>query len=444
MPKRHNTQQALKQWLDQLQQESWQLELVVSGFAIFLVLNAREPIWEFMNKLGAIQIVEGDAFLSMFFAALLGLSWFVLITNLILHVVFRGLWISVVGLRYVSGDIHYRNFKLQPRFEAFLRRRLKSFDDYILFLEKLCSLIFAFTFLLLFISASFVVYFLLVVGLEFSLDYLIADIGVPLLDKAADLISIAMLGIGILYFVDFLSLSRIKRLRWLAPVYYPLYRLMGWLTLARLYRPLYYNLIDDRFGRNFALALIPYLIFCFMLVSLRYEPYTFMPTSYAAYLDNSYYEDTFEKSNYFKPLPSIPSRHLDHNFLEVFVPYLPFRDNPAVRQQCPDLPAIRETGLTIGSSSILTRGEPVDSVLNCMAGIHQFYLNDSLIRTPHYYFHDHPRRNNLGILYVFDVADLPHGVHELRVEPPAIAPDTKIHFRRLEEEETATIVFYKE
>ena len=33
-----------KKWLDKLQQESWQLELLISGFAIFGLFSAFEPL----------------------------------------------------------------------------------------------------------------------------------------------------------------------------------------------------------------------------------------------------------------------------------------------------------------------------------------------------------------------------------------------------------------
>jgi len=33
-----------KKWLDKLQQESWQLELIISGFAIYGLFTAYEPL----------------------------------------------------------------------------------------------------------------------------------------------------------------------------------------------------------------------------------------------------------------------------------------------------------------------------------------------------------------------------------------------------------------
>ena len=80
------------------------------------------------------------------------MSFFILI-NLVLHVLLRGIWISTLGLRYVSGEIDFDKLRLAPRFDRFLRRRIVSFDQYILRLENLCSVIFAFTFLI--VSNSF-------------------------------------------------------------------------------------------------------------------------------------------------------------------------------------------------------------------------------------------------------------------------------------------------
>ncbi|CAH1001421.1 hypothetical protein LEM8419_02324 [Neolewinella maritima] len=44
-----NTQEEqapLKSWLDKLQQESWQLELLISGFVIFLLIGGLEPMFD--------------------------------------------------------------------------------------------------------------------------------------------------------------------------------------------------------------------------------------------------------------------------------------------------------------------------------------------------------------------------------------------------------------
>ena len=51
----------LSKWLELLQQESWQLELIISGFAIFLVGSLYEPIIDFMTHIKVVsQGVENN------------------------------------------------------------------------------------------------------------------------------------------------------------------------------------------------------------------------------------------------------------------------------------------------------------------------------------------------------------------------------------------------
>ncbi|MEM9868937.1 MAG: hypothetical protein AAF765_14680, partial [Bacteroidota bacterium] len=79
---------SFKKLLDSLQQQSWELELIISGFAIFGLFTAYEPI-----KTSMLNAQNGDQIYSfiVFFIALMVCS--ILLFNLLLHVVLRGLWI---------------------------------------------------------------------------------------------------------------------------------------------------------------------------------------------------------------------------------------------------------------------------------------------------------------------------------------------------------------
>jgi len=79
-----------KEWLEKLQQESWQLELIISGVAI---LGLREAINYLDAYLINYDINDGTtAFLVLFLATLWGGATISLI-NLIVHVLTRSLWI---------------------------------------------------------------------------------------------------------------------------------------------------------------------------------------------------------------------------------------------------------------------------------------------------------------------------------------------------------------
>ena len=134
-------------WLEIMQQESWQLELLISGFAIFLLASAYDQLDSFEYQIHL--LTTGNSYfgtLLLPFKIILG-AWYVLIVNLILHVLLRGLWISTIGIRYVSGEIDFDYLNFNPKFDRFLKKKIVSFDVYIQQLEQLCSIVFGFTFL---------------------------------------------------------------------------------------------------------------------------------------------------------------------------------------------------------------------------------------------------------------------------------------------------------
>ncbi|QXP78117.1 MULTISPECIES: hypothetical protein [Winogradskyella] len=93
---------AFKKLLDRLQEESWQLELLISGFSIFGLFSAY-PALEMKMAYHQSQNDNNLFFTLILILALSACS--ILIFNLLLHVLLRGLWIGALGLRYVSGDI---------------------------------------------------------------------------------------------------------------------------------------------------------------------------------------------------------------------------------------------------------------------------------------------------------------------------------------------------
>jgi len=193
---KHTENIKLKSWLDSLQQESWQLELLISGFSIFLLIGGWGKIVELQTDLILLQQASQNFSALDAFYDISRIALACLLGTLIFHVLLRGMWIAAIGLRSVSGDIEYEELNLLPRFHNFLKRRIGSFDGYVERLERYCSVLF---------SVAFLIFF-------------------------------------------------------------------GLLSLALLSRPLYYNLIDNRFGRRLAVA-IPMLMFVAVIAS-SYEHIT--------------------------------------------------------------------------------------------------------------------------------------------------------------------------
>lgn len=127
-----------KKLLDRLQEESWQLELLISGFAIYGLFSAY-PALELKMASHQAQNHNNLFFTLILIVALSACS--ILIFNLLLHILLRGLWIGALGLRYISGDIEYDALNYTQRFSNYLKDKVGSFDKYIGRLENYCSII---------------------------------------------------------------------------------------------------------------------------------------------------------------------------------------------------------------------------------------------------------------------------------------------------------------
>ncbi|QCX02098.1 hypothetical protein FGM00_18990 [Aggregatimonas sangjinii] len=134
-----------RKWLDKLQKESWQLELIISGFAIYGLFTAIDPI----GIKSEMAYVNGNMVYAIIWT-IVAMALYILLFNLVLHVLLRGLWIGAIGLRYVSGDIDYENLNYSSKFTSFLTKKVGSFDRFIAKLENYCSVLFSVSFLLIF------------------------------------------------------------------------------------------------------------------------------------------------------------------------------------------------------------------------------------------------------------------------------------------------------
>jgi hypothetical protein len=401
-------------WLEILQQESWQLELLISGFAIFLLAESFEPVRNLDDQINL--LLSGSAYYGLLYIpyqVILG-AWYVLIINLILHVLLRGLWISTIGLRYVSGDIDFNKLNISPKFDRFLRSKIVSFDLYIQQLEKLCSAVFGFTFLIIFILISGGLYVVGIVILAMTIEGVITSFGGLWFMVIVPFLLLYLLG-GLIYFLDFITLGWIKQQKGIARFYYPIYRFFSVITLAFIYRPIYYNLLDNKFGRNIVLFLIPYLIGFTLIASLTVNTYAYLPENRTLQsISNNFYDDTLEDRSSYSA--SISSKFIKNGYAQLFLPYVARTDDKIIEVICPDLKPAKTGFFFFGIDDPLRSNMNADLALDCHAQRFKIYVNDTLLNNLKYRFHEHPTRKNIGLLTVLDVGYLPRGEHAIKVD----------------------------
>lgn len=312
----NQTKNKFKELLDKLQQESWQLELLISGFAIFGLIASIDPIG---NKINQLVAIENPYFISPLRIAIL--CCYVLIMNLVLHVVLRGLWIGAIGLRYVSNEIDYDDLNYGKRFTKYLQKKVGSFDDYIAKLENYCSVLFAVAFLSLFYIIALFTVFLII----FLIGYFFIKSGV-----FSEIIGTSLLGIfGIIYlllalivFIDFITLGLLKKKEWTSFLYMPIYKLFSFITLSFLYRPLVYNFLDNKFGRRILALLTPFYILLFYISTSDNIRSNFLqPQTYSNnyYIYNKNYLNSLEKNQYVRTA-AIDAKVISKPYLKVFIP----------------------------------------------------------------------------------------------------------------------------
>lgn len=374
----------VKKLFDKLQEESWQLELLVSGFTIFGLFYALGPVGDALDKAN----YEGDILLNLY--AIVYAAIFILILNLIIHVVLRSLWIGALGLRYISGDIDIEKLNYSNRFTKYLKNKVGSFDDYIEKLEKLCSVIFAISFLLIFyVAAVFILQYL-----SNFIVYIFRNNDLILIDILYVAIQIFIALGAVLTFIDYLTQGLLKKNKWLAMLYFPFYWIFSYLTLSFLYRPLYYNLIDNKFGRRISFMLLP-IYFSVLLINNSYKEqsgfvrkYTVVSNSIRA--NSSNYEDLVIKNDLFISTLTIQSKVITDPYIKIRMPLTRSLENKLMvfnesLRSCEDTHPYKFEGDIFGLSIKSTFQGDTDSLhvefLNTFNNIYDIKIDTVLYKT---------------------------------------------------------------
>lgn len=153
-------------WLQILEAESWQAEMLVSGVAIYGSLLLPDLIRQLIDK-ALLWLPEGALNICYFIFWYLTICASLLIVAFNLHFVLRALWIGMIGLVSVfpnginrDTDYHSEHF-LQQLWEEF-----PDVNDFNRRLDDFCSLIFGttFGFVIMIISICILISTCLVLG----------------------------------------------------------------------------------------------------------------------------------------------------------------------------------------------------------------------------------------------------------------------------------------
>src|SRR6478736_5336946 len=137
-------------WLKRLQENSWEAELLISGGAIFALLSFSENLIDFVQHLKfSSSFIGMDITTLLFMGAVKGIT-----IGFILHIVLRGLWISLVCLNYsFPQGINFTRLKISGWYES--KARQYKLVEQILSLDHLSGLVFFASFAFVFFIIGF-------------------------------------------------------------------------------------------------------------------------------------------------------------------------------------------------------------------------------------------------------------------------------------------------
>ncbi len=377
-----SSKSVFSEWLEKLQQESWQLELLISGLALFGIWESRSTILKLEYYLDA-NITStysgyGNSLVTLFWA-----GWIIFMANLLIHIILRGLWIGAIGLRYVSGDIDFDTLNYSEVFRRHFKNKIGSFDEYIERLEKLSSVIFSFTFLLFSMMLSFVFLNFVFAFVATIINNVFYE-GSDTIPTATFIFGGLFYGIGFLVLIDFITLGGFKKVKdpTFSKIYFWIYRFFSFISLSWTYRPLLLNFIDNKYTKKLFFLALPYtLVLLVGLVNLSFERHSFIPSfdsndEYSEYIDknsinwNNYddlraeYHNTFsdeERSEYRSriSIASLNKHEISDDYAKLFLVYHR-NDSKLLERQNEDFSVFQESGLR---HSLFSNGKVEDPII---------------------------------------------------------------------------------
>lgn len=439
---------SLFDWLGELQRESWNMELLISGFSIFLLLQTGPAINSFNQWLNVNYEVPFPVSAFLFsFLAVLKIGATLLVVNMVFHVMLRGFWIGAIGLRSIQERVHYPGFGYTTFFTQKLIRNAVGLDKLITRTDQLASAIFAFSFLTIFMLFSLFAIISFFVGLNYGFSLISSSLGYKQ-EMPAPFVILLFAGLAgsALYAIDTLTFGLIKKIPWFDRVYYPLYVFMGYITFSFLYRNIYYSLLSRLKNWKSKLLLSLYIVMIFLTPFFRYEQAIFFPDdTTSANFKTSYYDNLRPKGQSITHA-SIPSQIVKGRYLPLFIRYN-VKHNSAIRQWCSGYEPTKKEGIISGIKfrggmvidPPFVREKDPRKLLQCLSTFYNVYLDNKHQQQLEFWYYEHPGHKEKGIYAVIDLQGLQTGRHTLAIRRKSVNVTPEI-----KDEEYATIPFWIE
>ncbi|MGJ3235596.1 hypothetical protein [Marivirga sp.] len=391
-------------WLKRIQEGSWEPEILISGIVLFGLFKIYPLIGEFNYFLdnNSYSIFSGTS-VNESISSILKYANIVLIFGFVTHLLFRSVWAAFVGLSYVyPKGINFENLK----YPYLYKQHIKKGSDYqlhIIKLEKVCSTLFAISFLI-FMWLLGLVFFLGLVTLFIEVASQIigsSNFEIGFVDDIIYVLTVVMI-------LDLVSMGGFKRIPYVNKVFYPLYRFSGWITLSFLYRNIYYGLISNHKKWKISLVLIFFFILSFfMVIFLQFRDFASVRSIALAPYESPEYglkEDMYRskvQNGFYSKYMHIEDYIIDKAYLELFIVHSTRFEKDWIMPACNYEIQKEQEGIAYDSLK-----------MSCLEKFYGVVLDGNLLEDD-FIYQRNSQTGQDGLLSIIDISHLKKGKHHI-------------------------------
>ncbi|MBC7572049.1 MAG: hypothetical protein H7319_20330 [Spirosoma sp.] len=416
--------------LRELTSQSWNLELVISGAALFATLSLAGSLDEALTYY-RYNLMPDEAYfhdiLPVQIVSLCKVACYVLFGAFLANFVMRAFWVSLVGLLAAfPGGIRYNEIAMLSKYgQERQAQRLGSLDGYIIRLDQRCNVIFA--------LASVMAIIFLIVALSYVLLVMVATLlqwYVPPNLYGTVMLVLRYVLLALLGFYMLISLSAaIPALRdhpRLAPLVFRA-STAPYLLMPGIGRPVQYIIytffsnvprktLYKRFGVIMIFFILIELVVMFIDVSRIkgldvFDNRAFMSLNAARYVVNDADYDNLRPAPELADLASIQADVIREPYLRLFVAYPKQLDEDLLKLN-------REPVWPDTLTRQQRRERRAAWRLNAISQYFGVYINDSLYRKPDFLFTERTENQQRGLTAILLPGNLLTGKNTLRLTIP--------------------------
>lgn len=399
-----------KNWLQNLKDESWEAELLISAIAIFGTIKLFDVVdWSVIHFINSLQPDQYYIAYAITFGGLLAIS--ILTTMFVIHFLLRAYWVGLVGLNSVFPDYGLEDSVYSEIYTKKMLGVLPKLKETVHQVDELCSVIYAAAFfmmmLYLYLSLTASIYLFLFNFLsEYVNEYILL---IPLLLLIVIMILQVLFGLV----ANFKIFKRNKTVQlW----FFKISKLGSMLMFGPLYKLLLQ--ISMTFASNFGKkkSLVG-LVSIFIVIGLSISMIQF-DNSKMPYLVNQefYFNDSKAYHGYYSSksdeeefllTPQIESDIIDAKVVQLFIPVYKY-EKQLFNSVCGEYK--NDKSLTKREQIIQRRAW----YLNCYNTYHHVFFNGEKVDSD-FIRYDMPKTNQFGIIHYLSLDNAKNGRNTIKI-----------------------------